>query len=217
MNCTQLADVAPELALGVLSGRERAEALEHLDGCGSCRHLVSSLSGVTDELLRSFAPSVQPSAGFETRVLAALTPPARAKPRRIPRRATMAVLAAAACVIAVLVGVLVIGRSSTPAFAAAEMRTPAGEIVGWIHVDRHQPATVQMSLPGWANQIQRYGQAGDTYSLRITQRTGVDRVLPVALDGEASWTVTLDIDAGAITAAALIDATGRVWCQAAFD
>ena len=33
MSCEEFDGVAAELALGVLTGRERAEALEHLDRC----------------------------------------------------------------------------------------------------------------------------------------------------------------------------------------
>ena len=215
MNCAQLADVAPELALGVLCGRERAEALEHLDGCGSCRQLVNSLSGVTDELLRTFAPSVEPPTGFETRVLAAMTPPSRVETRRTGRYRMVAALAAAC--IALLVGVFVVGRSAKPVHADAEMRTAAGQVVGWIHIDGHEPAVVSMTLPGWADQIQRYGTTGNTYSLHITARTGSDHVVPVSLDSQAAWQATLDIDPDTITAAALVDDRGRVWCQADFD
>lgn len=215
MNCAQLADAAPELALGVLCGRERADALEHLDGCGSCRQLVSSLSGVTDELLRSLAPSVEPPAGFETRVLAAMTPSPHVEARRSGRYRMFAALAAAC--IALLVGVFAVGRSPRPVHADAEMRTDAGEVVGWIHVDGHKSALVRMTLPGWADQIQRYGSATDTYSLHLTARTGADRVVPVSLDSQAAWKATLDIDPGTISAAALVDGRGRVWCRADFD
>ena len=216
-DCAQLADAAPELALGVLGGRERAEALEHLDGCSSCRQLVTSLSGVTDELLRQFAPSIEPSAGFAARVLQAIAPPAQAEPQRTRRHGLFAALVVAAC-LALLVGILVaIAPSARPALAAAKMQTADGQVVGWIFLDSHQPTGVHMSLPGWADQIERYGQAGDTYSLRISERTGADRVLPVALDSDAAWNATLDIDPGAIKTVALVDGRGHVWCRADFD
>jgi hypothetical protein len=38
MTCAELADVAAELALGVLTGRERAMAVAHLDNCDTCRN-----------------------------------------------------------------------------------------------------------------------------------------------------------------------------------
>ena len=217
IDCAQLADAAPELALGVLSGRERAEALEHLDGCSSCQQLVTSLSGVTDELLRSFAPSVEPSEGFDGRVLRAMGLPAHAGRHRPKRRGLVASLAVAACV-ALLVGLLVaIAPSAKPALASAKMQTANGQVVGWVFLDDRQPTGVHLTLPGWADQIQRYGQAATTYSLRLTARTGADRVLPVTLDSDAAWNATLDIDPDAIKTVALIDASGHVWCHADFE
>ena len=68
MSCDEFAEVAAELALGVLTGRERAAALAHLDGCESCREQVRELTMVQDELL-ALLPSQEPPAGFESRVL----------------------------------------------------------------------------------------------------------------------------------------------------
>ncbi|HSB85149.1 MAG TPA: hypothetical protein VLD86_02515 [Ilumatobacteraceae bacterium] len=203
MNCEQLTDVAPELALGVLTGRERADAFAHLDRCGSCRQLVSSLSGVTDELLRGFAPSVEPPVGFETRVLQAMTP----RPR-VRRRNAIAAFAAAACV-ALLVGIAVLLGGSRPAFAAAEMRTDSGEVVGWIYINDDSLA---MQLPGWAEQSKKWGGASVTYSLRLVDESGTEHLLPVDLNGGTTWSADLEMDR--ITSAALVDASGHVWCQA---
>jgi anti-sigma-K factor RskA len=68
MSCDEFAEVAAEFALGVLTGRERAAALEHLSSCESCREQVRELTMVGDELL-ALLPSAEPSAGFESRVL----------------------------------------------------------------------------------------------------------------------------------------------------
>jgi hypothetical protein len=68
MSCDEFAEVAAELALGVLTGRERAAALAHLDGCESCREQVRELTLAQDELL-ALLPSQEPPAGFESRVL----------------------------------------------------------------------------------------------------------------------------------------------------
>ena len=68
MSCDEFAEVAAELALGVLTGRERAAALAHLDGCESCREQVRELTMAQDELL-ALLPSQEPPAGFESRVL----------------------------------------------------------------------------------------------------------------------------------------------------
>ncbi len=68
MSCDEFAEVAAELALGVLTGRERAAALAHLDGCEFCREQVRELTMAGDELL-ALLPSAEPPAGFESRVL----------------------------------------------------------------------------------------------------------------------------------------------------
>ena len=68
MGCHEFSDVAAELALGVLTGRERAQALAHLDRCASCREEVRQLTA-TGEGLLGLLPSVEPPAGFEARVM----------------------------------------------------------------------------------------------------------------------------------------------------
>ena len=68
MGCREFSDVAAELALGVLTGRERAQALAHLDHCASCREEVRQLTA-TGEGLLGLLPNVEPPAGFEARVM----------------------------------------------------------------------------------------------------------------------------------------------------
>jgi hypothetical protein len=68
MGCREFSDAAAELALGVLTGRERAQALAHLDHCASCREEVRQLTA-TGEGLLGLLPSVEPPAGFEARVM----------------------------------------------------------------------------------------------------------------------------------------------------
>jgi hypothetical protein len=89
MRCEEVRDLAPELALGIADGEERAEALRHLSGCAGCRHELERLSLVADELLL-VAPVQEPAAGFESRVVAAMglreTSPRRRFPRRLSPR-----------------------------------------------------------------------------------------------------------------------------------
>jgi len=68
MTCAELAEVAAELALGVLTGRERAEAVAHLDRCEGCREDVRQLMA-TGEGLLALLPEREPPVGFEMRVL----------------------------------------------------------------------------------------------------------------------------------------------------
>ena len=77
MRCAELADVAAELALGVLTGRERAMAVAHLDRCDACREDVRQLMATGEQLLELLPPA-EPPAGFETRVLERLGLPVSA-------------------------------------------------------------------------------------------------------------------------------------------
>ncbi|MER6571491.1 hypothetical protein ABT288_36285 [Streptomyces sp. NPDC001093] len=66
-NCDKLREIGAELALGVLPGRERAEAVAHLDRCADCREYVRRLTLVGDRLI-GLLPDSEPPAGFEARV-----------------------------------------------------------------------------------------------------------------------------------------------------
>ncbi|MGH3269998.1 MAG: zf-HC2 domain-containing protein [Trebonia sp.] len=68
MGCGEFADAAGELALGVLTGRERAEALAHLDQCDACRENVRQLTVMSEKLL-ALLPISEPPTGFETGVI----------------------------------------------------------------------------------------------------------------------------------------------------
>lgn len=69
LSCGGLADVADELALGTLTGRERAQALAHLDICEACREVIRRRMAVTDEL-PGLLPARDPRPGFEAAVMA---------------------------------------------------------------------------------------------------------------------------------------------------
>jgi hypothetical protein len=80
LTCQQCRELAAELALDVLTGHERAQALAHLDDCTNCRDTVSALTVTADRLIE-LLPNAQPPAGFEHRVMAALTSSSSSSPR----------------------------------------------------------------------------------------------------------------------------------------
>jgi len=121
MTCTELSQVADELALDVLPGDVRAVALQHLDDCLSCRALVEGLSETADELLFAHG-GLEPPDGFEDRVLANLA--AEPTALRRPRRRLPLLAAAAAILVAALAGVGALAlRAGSPRapVAAAEV------------------------------------------------------------------------------------------------
>src|SRR4051812_1044223 len=89
ITCAEVEVLGPELAIGTLSGGERATALVHLEGCPRCRQLIDELAGVADDLLL-LAPETEPPIGFESRtaarIAAAAAPPATPAVTPLPRR-----------------------------------------------------------------------------------------------------------------------------------
>jgi Putative zinc-finger len=71
LTCSQCEQLAPELALKMLSDRQRARVLAHLAGCANCRDTVSALTTIADQIIE-LLPTVRPPAGFEQRVITAL-------------------------------------------------------------------------------------------------------------------------------------------------
>jgi hypothetical protein len=84
MRCEEMRELAPDIALGIADGEERAAALEHLSTCAECRREVEQLSQVADELLM-LAPAQEPPAGFESRVVRSLGLERRPRRRLTPR------------------------------------------------------------------------------------------------------------------------------------
>jgi hypothetical protein len=124
LTCQQCQELAAELALDVLPCHQRARALAHLEGCTTCQDTVSALTVTADRLVE-LLPAVEPPAGFEQRVVKALTPPLpRARRRWIPAAGLLAIVLVA--------GGWIFDRAThdltpTPIITQPENDTQAGE------------------------------------------------------------------------------------------
>jgi hypothetical protein len=207
------------LALGELTGRERADALQHLVACRTCRDDVDSLVAVSDEVLL-LAPQAEPSAGFESAVLDRFE---FAEPERSRARSRVSIVAAVAAVIAfvvagaVVVGV-VAGREEGPALAEAPMITPTGLEVGRAWSTGSDPAWILVSVPSWNVWDESAGSPGE-YWVRVELDDGSTTELgPVEFHGDTgSWAMTTSLATEDIRSVAVVDSTGRVWCAASFE
>lgn len=165
MDCAEFQDVAAELALGILTGPDRAAALKHMDRCASCQAEVASLAAAADQLL-DLVPERGVPDGFESRMAAAFrqSVPGQAARRRRGkaacrrlagwRRAGTAATAAAAAG-ALGFGLYQIGAPpQEPAYSGAEvaaLRTLAGVRTGEVVVtDAPEPMLVMVVNPGAA-------------------------------------------------------------------
>jgi hypothetical protein len=119
VDCGRFRDMAPEIALGLVAGHERADALDHLQSCPACRHHTAEL-GLLHDRLRALIPAAEPPVGFEQRALDRLGV-APQRPRAVRSARWVRAAAAAAVVAAAFAGGWATGnagRPSTPGLAS---------------------------------------------------------------------------------------------------
>lgn len=162
-DCRSVRALAPELALGIASGEDRASALRHLAGCAECRRDVESLALVADELLL-LAPEVDPPVGFESRMAERLS--GAATPARGRR---WAVLAGAAALIAVIAGAGVYLVTAPDRHLADYYRRQLASAHGRYFV------TSALYGPGARVQGEAFGYEGDPSWLLLTADRGLAR------------------------------------------
>jgi hypothetical protein len=189
VNCERMRELAPEIALGIADGEERARALRHLAECGECRRLVEQLSGVTDELLL-LAPVEEPPVGFESRVVTALglEEPQReepASPRR-PHWLTLRWLA----------------PRLGPALAAVAVTAAA--LIAVYHDDRQTAERYRETLAVADGQY--------FHAESLTDATGAESGVAFGYQGSPSWLlVTVDpAHRDVVTSAELVTNDGRM-------
>ncbi len=214
LTCAEVRDLAPELALGVLGGAERAETLAHVDDCVQCRSLVGELTDA-GELLPLLSREAEPPSGFEDRVLAAVG--GGRKRGRLRWLAVVAATAAAAAIVSVAtVRVVDRGRDDDRAAAvspvsevnSAPMVGAGGANVGWAFASDGRPSAVGISvgyvLPPGSYTIKAISATGATVRLGTMQVT----------DGYGVWTGTTKASDDGLAVISLVDAAGREVCQA---
>ena len=209
MTCAQLRELAPDLALGILEGEDRAEALTHLEHCSACQTLVDEYATVAD-VLPLLAPEAEPSPAFEARTLAAMRSPKWRSVRRWA--AVVAATAAAAAVISVAtVRVIDADQERPPAATALRsvaMTTPDGKRVGRVTATTDNPAALYVSV--------EYFVADGGYVLRLqgtAEPVGTVRVR----DGHGEWNGTATLSERGPTTIEMVDRAGAIVCNARLE
>ncbi|MER6034322.1 hypothetical protein ABT133_10490 [Streptomyces sp. NPDC001835] len=238
VTCGRLRELGAELALGVLDGRERAAAVEHLDRCAECREYVEHLTLVGDRLI-GLLPCREPPLGFETRVARALTEdatderrprarePLRAGLRGRARRVRLR-LASVAVAFAVAFGFAGWGIGTAIQDVTAAPAAPAGTetmLVGDLTSagDGARPAGevyAHPGSPGWVFMSVDLTGSGSAYEGKVTCLLERSDGTTVRLgefamhDGRGAWGVAAPVDAGAVSGARLTAPDGTVLATA---
>lgn len=227
MDCAAFREVAPELALGIAVGDERAAALDHLGGCRDCRAELAGLAIAVDALVAT-APAVEPPSGFEVRALSTFEPaPAPAEPRHRVRR----VLALAA---AIIVAVAILGAGSAILFdrgdrpsnevaappasgSTASLTAPDGSEVGTVSVERtavdggstrsELVVSVDAGAPEGSYRVQCDYESGRPYGAGH---------LEVGPDGTSEWRAAVSVPTYDLRRVRLISTSGDDNLEAEF-
>jgi len=230
MHCDELAEVAGELACGVAGAEDRARALDHLARCASCRRDVRSLGEVADGLA-SLAPVVQPPAGFESRVVAALgvagsgagaarpgpPSPAGSGHRRIPTG--LLLQAAAVVLLAAVIGLggWAIGRSGRSAATAGISPAPHLLVAAVLQAGGQPVGQVVMSAAPdrWLSMAVDADLGASTVRCEVVDHGHVVTLGSFSVaGGYGYWATSVPVDPGGITGVRLVTADGHVVARA---
>jgi hypothetical protein len=211
LSCPEVRELAPELALGIVAGPDRAEALQHASECGPCRVLVGDLAEAADAL-PLLAAEAEPPAGFEERVLATLKAPRRRNRRRI---AAIVAVAAAAAAIVSIVGVRIVESTQEPSRSvsaasdvrSAQMTGTNGLDVGDVFVSNGRPSTVVVNVDYWVPA----GSYGIEFRTGSTEKHLGDVNIT---NGRGSWGGVATLPNAATGSIVLVGADGAVVCEA---
>jgi hypothetical protein len=208
--------LAPELALGTLSGPERAEAVEHLASCAECQQRVAELAHVVDSMLL-LAPEEDPSGDFTARVLArTVGVPAEGAVharRSGRRRALVAASLAAALVAVVALAAWFVGRDGdqVDALRTAVATEDGGRAVCRAVINEVDPAWLFVSLD-------EPDETRAGYDVEVRLENGaVMRVGRIELrDGHGALAVTVDLGGSRARSVRLIGADDELGYEAHF-
>ncbi len=215
--CEQYSNDLAELALGVLTGRERAQVLAHVDSCPRCADELEHLSRVADTVVQS-APEMEPPLGFEVRLFERMgVTNARPRRRRFrPSRWVPAAVGVAAAALALGLGLSLTSSSAPPLTAAAhgshQVETAAllenGENVGHVvAVGGHSP---------WLSMTLADSAVHGTVNCVVVTDNGVTHRVGtfVAHEGYGAWSAPLPVDPADVRTAEVVSPSGTVLATA---
>jgi hypothetical protein len=193
-----------EVALGVASGEERAQVLEHAASCAECGTLLRDYAGIGDDLLLA-APEHEPPAGFESRVVEGLGVKRLSRSRR-PLRFALAAVAVAATTAAVMI--FAFGGESRDGVDSAQLREPGGEVAGKVMGYEGSPSWLLVSVgPAYRSGsyrcelVMRSGRRIRLRAFKLDKESGTwGQAIPVNLHDIAEVRVFDGGDEGALRA-----------------
>jgi anti-sigma factor RsiW len=228
MGCARFHDDLAELALGVLTGRDRARALAHVDECPRCAEELEQLSRVADTLLQ-VAPEVEPPVGFESRLFERMGVVDVPSTRRRHLRAVPSLRSLrpsrwvpAAVAVAAAFAALGVGLSGSPAPTAPQARSAdsAKSMASGNLVEANGRTVGHVVAVGglhpWMSMMLEDSTAHGAVNCIVVTRDGVSHQLGtfVARQGYGAWVAPLHIDPVDMRTAEVVSSGGTVFATA---
>jgi hypothetical protein len=213
--CRALGDDLASLALGALTGLDRARVLAHLETCPHCTAEVEELSGAADALT-ALIPEAPPPPGFADRTMDLIRAEGPVSRPPVSRRmVSRRVAAMAAVLILVALGVglgVVVASPGTKAPTAAVRTTSLHSTVG----TKGTVLLVSKGGYGWLVVDLRDSPASGvvTCSISLADGTREDLGAFALTDGRGSWSVPLPVPASSVRAVSVVDGAGAMVASA---
>ena len=219
--CEECSAELAELALGVLTGRERARALAHVDSCPRCAEELEQLSRAADTMLQA-APDAEPPMGFEVRLFERMgvsdSPRREHRHRWSPRWVPAGVAAAAAAVAALGVG-LGLTLTSSPTQLSVAQGHARGTVESATLVQDGRGVGHVVYFDGakpWMSIMLADGGVQGQINCVVVSKDGVSHVVGTltAHDGYGAWYAPLQVNPDDLRTAQVVSPSGTVLATA---
>ena len=212
--CEEYSEELAELALGVLTGRDRARVLSHVESCPRCAEELEILSRTADSVVQA-APEMEPPLGFEVRLFErmGLTGVAPRRRRLRPSRWVPAVVGVAAAALALGLGLSLTSSTPTPTVTAQ----PQGShrVVTAALVEHGTTVGHVMAVNGakpWISMMLDDSSAHGTVTCVVVTDDGKTHHVGTfeAEKGYGAWIAPLPVDPSSVRTAELESPSGTV-------
>ncbi len=211
--CEQYENELAELALGVLTGRERARVLSHVESCPRCAEELEVLSRTADSVVMA-APEMEPPLGFEVRLFDRMgVTDVRPRRRRLrPSRWVPSVVGVAAAALALGLG-LSLTSSPTPNVTAQSQGSRHMVTADLVANDKTvgHVVTVGGDRP-WMSMTLDDSAAHGTVDCVVVTDDGMRHTVGTfhAHEGYGAWMAPLHVDPAHVRTAEVVTPSGTV-------
>ena len=212
--CEEYGDELAELALGVLTGRERSRVLSHVESCPRCAEELEVLSRTADSVLQA-APDMEPPLGFEVRLFERMgvTDVVPSRRRLRTSRWVPAVVGVAAAALALGVGLSVTSSHSTSPNQAAQ--SPSRHVVTAALLSNGKTVGHVMTFGGdkpWLSMTLDDSNAHGTLRCVVVTDDGVTHAVGTfeSRQGYGAWMAPLQVNPATVRTAEVLSPSGTV-------